>query len=310
MLLNRFGRVFLIDFGTSKHYDESGCQTSYTPVGLSEGYAPLEQYQQVEISSFTPATDIYSLGATLYNLLTGHTPPSASEIYEEGLDRPRGISNLMWKTIESAMQPKRKERPQSIAEFLVLLSEDSSPSDESEDEATVLRPKAYQAPPLLQPKHHSTKWLWALFVGVVVSAIVVPIVLSIRNNPEDTITIQQDTTIVETITSSEESLVSSTPKVESDQVVPGSLKVTSTPAGASIWLDGKDTKKNTPKILEGLSPGHHKVKLVLEGFKDKFDTVTVYSGFTRDLDHDIDSQGYYTTAASISRESDFCLFCF
>ena len=40
------GKLKLIDFGISKHYDESGVQTSSTPVGISKGFAPLEQYQQ------------------------------------------------------------------------------------------------------------------------------------------------------------------------------------------------------------------------------------------------------------------------
>ena len=36
------GEVVLIDFGLSKRYDESGQQTSTTPVGISTGYAPME----------------------------------------------------------------------------------------------------------------------------------------------------------------------------------------------------------------------------------------------------------------------------
>ncbi|MCM1111109.1 MAG: serine/threonine protein kinase, partial [Clostridium sp.] len=34
----------LIDFGLSKQYDTEGNQTSTTPVGISHGYAPMEQY--------------------------------------------------------------------------------------------------------------------------------------------------------------------------------------------------------------------------------------------------------------------------
>ena len=41
------------------------------PVGISEGYAPTEQYEMGGVSEFSPATDIYSLGATLYFLLSG-----------------------------------------------------------------------------------------------------------------------------------------------------------------------------------------------------------------------------------------------
>ena len=43
ILLNKNGKAVLIDFGISKHYDKAGEQTSSTPVGISKGYAPLEQ---------------------------------------------------------------------------------------------------------------------------------------------------------------------------------------------------------------------------------------------------------------------------
>lgn len=63
----------LIDFGLSKQYDSDGNQTSTTPTGISHGYAPLEQYNDGGVKEFSPQTDIYSLAATLYFLLTGIT---------------------------------------------------------------------------------------------------------------------------------------------------------------------------------------------------------------------------------------------
>ena len=54
ILLRSDGEAVLIDFGLAKHYDESGQQTSITPVGISYGYAPLEQYQQGGVNTFSP----------------------------------------------------------------------------------------------------------------------------------------------------------------------------------------------------------------------------------------------------------------
>ena len=43
-ILLKDGEAVLIDFGISKHYDNEGNETTTTPVGISKGYAPLEQF--------------------------------------------------------------------------------------------------------------------------------------------------------------------------------------------------------------------------------------------------------------------------
>ena len=128
IMLRPGGDAVLIDFGVSKHYDEAGGQTSSTPVGISKGYAPIEQYRGDGVSRFSPSTDIYSLGATLYFLLTATTPPEASRLYEEGLPAlPDSVSPAVRHAVEQAMQPRRKDRPQSAEQFLQLLDGKNTP---------------------------------------------------------------------------------------------------------------------------------------------------------------------------------------
>ena len=131
ILLDKKNNAVLIDFGLSKHYDSSGSQTSSTPVGISKGYAPWEQYKQGGVSKFSPETDIYSLGATFYKLVTGDTPPEAGDVNENGLSFPSNVklSDVVKKAIISAMQPKRKDRPQSISEFLNILDAETEETE-------------------------------------------------------------------------------------------------------------------------------------------------------------------------------------
>lgn len=127
VMLNDSDEAVLIDFGIAKHYDEGGHQTSSALIGTSEGYAPLEQYEAGALGSFTPATDIYALGATLFFLLTGTRPPKASDVMNDGLPAlPGNISSPVRNAVETAMSPRRKDRPQNITEFLALLSDNES----------------------------------------------------------------------------------------------------------------------------------------------------------------------------------------
>lgn len=142
VLLNNKGEAVLIDFGLSKCYDADGEQTSSTPIGVSVGYAPLEQSRVGGVGTFSPATDIYSLGATFYKLVTGQTPPDASEVLDEGLpDMPDSISQKVQNTITQAMEARRKKRPQSIEEFLTLLEITSvTPLQTREEKVATITP--------------------------------------------------------------------------------------------------------------------------------------------------------------------------
>ena len=124
IMLDGEGRAVLIDFGISKHVDVEGHLTSSTPLGISKGYAPFEQVAQEASSTYSAATDIYSLGATLYFLLTGNRPPEASAL-SKGLStdelKAAGVSVNTINAVRSAMMLFKDDRPQSVEEFLELL---------------------------------------------------------------------------------------------------------------------------------------------------------------------------------------------
>ena len=111
----------LIDFGLSKQYDRTGQQTSTTPVGISHGYAPMEQYNDGGVGVFSPTTDEYSLAATLYYLLSGITPPQSTKLVEDELIFPQTIPVNLIAPMSKAMSPSRKDRYSTVGQFLAAL---------------------------------------------------------------------------------------------------------------------------------------------------------------------------------------------
>jgi hypothetical protein len=70
------GQIILLDFGLAKGQagDISRVTTSASIFGYTPNYAPLEQIQGLGTDA---RSDLYSLGATLYHLMTGVKPPDA-----------------------------------------------------------------------------------------------------------------------------------------------------------------------------------------------------------------------------------------
>ena len=137
IMLNKDGRAVLIDFGASKHYDAETGENTSTLLGINtKGYAPVEQVNR-SFKSFSPATDIYALGATLYKLLTGITPPPSTELNAEEATLaplPQSITASTRRAVEAAMQLLRKNRPQSVEDWLKSFGEAKEDDEETEIE--------------------------------------------------------------------------------------------------------------------------------------------------------------------------------
>lgn len=119
IMRNSKGHLYLIDFGLSKQYDENGEPESSTSIGLgTPGYAPLEQASYKQDGTLPVTLDVYALGASLFKMLTGKTPPESSAILNEGFPlsslQKVGISASTISIVEKAMASVKKDRYQSV----------------------------------------------------------------------------------------------------------------------------------------------------------------------------------------------------
>ena len=120
IVLKKDGTPILIDFGITLHFNADGSRSGTSKDksgGLSEGYAPLEQYAGV--NSFAPEIDIYALGATLYYMLVGKDPDKAGEINSRRIDAnlPENISQQTRTAILHAMNKLAEDRTQTAEEL-------------------------------------------------------------------------------------------------------------------------------------------------------------------------------------------------
>ena len=115
IFLTNDGRVKLLDFGASRFATTSHSKS--LSVIIKQGYAPVEQYRSRGDQGTW--TDVYSLAATFYKMVTGVTPEDAMERVEKeelkkpsklGVDIPKNVENA----IMNALNIKIEDRTQNV----------------------------------------------------------------------------------------------------------------------------------------------------------------------------------------------------
>lgn len=132
------GKIVLLDFGLAK--GTAGQMTRTTSgmsvVGYTLNYAALEQIQGERTG---PRSDLYSLAATLYQLLTGRIPEDAlkraADIFDDKEDPLKSVNQVNPEVSEGfsnvlmqALSLKPSKRPASAAEMRAALDDKAQPA--------------------------------------------------------------------------------------------------------------------------------------------------------------------------------------
>ena len=288
ILIDEDGNAVLIDFGLSKHYNEKGKATSAASTyGTSPGYTPMEQYGEGGVGEFSPATDIYSLGATLFTLLTGEIPPPALRLVDSRSLQSdlaeKKVSGAVAEAVIKSMSFMREARPQSIAEFLSML--DAQPASGAsrvtepmvKSGSSVSRPtqpmvKSGGALRPTQPMNNNgaatadnepkKPFNWKIPVGIVAAILCLVFAGVGINDCNNKRAEQERLAIIE--------------RARRDSIanLPGKLYVTTTPAGATVTVDGQRIG-TTPINAYELKKGSYNVKIAKEGYKEYTERVTI-----------------------------------
>lgn len=135
LMVNRAGELKVTDFGISASITESASRVSVRPGGGTLAYM---SPQQLLGEDTAPSDDIYSLGATLYDLLTGRppfyqgnidlqirekVPPSIAQRRGAQGTGAEPVPEAWERTIAACLEKDPAKRPQSAAEVWERLNE-------------------------------------------------------------------------------------------------------------------------------------------------------------------------------------------
>lgn len=113
VMLQPDGTLKLIDFGIAREFkQESNADTTY--IG-TRGYAAPEQFGTAQTDG---RTDIYSLGVTMYHLLTGKSPYEPPYQFVPARQLNDKLSHGMEYILDKCVRPEPADRYQSVDELL------------------------------------------------------------------------------------------------------------------------------------------------------------------------------------------------
>ncbi|WP_333817488.1 serine/threonine protein kinase [Tabrizicola sp.] len=158
ILIDKTGNPILIDFGAASEQVVRATRVLTGRRVIKEGYSPQEFY--LTGAEQSPASDLYSLGATFYHVITGQAPPESqrrlarvaegeADPYQPLAGRFPGYPPGFLESIDKAVRVMPRDRIQSAGDWLdwIRLGEEGGPLPAALTE----EPPKLVTRPLMQP---------------------------------------------------------------------------------------------------------------------------------------------------------------
>jgi formylglycine-generating enzyme required for sulfatase activity/serine/threonine protein kinase len=250
--------------------------------------------EQITGSEIGPWTDIYSLAAIAYEILSGKPPIQGEDLRSQIINQPIKKIDALPEHVNSALllalSKNKSDRPQSAGDFIAMIA----------GEKPVPKPGKKQT-----GKERKKKPV--LLVGIIVVLLLfilvgLGVILSQKNAPPP----KQDANVSKPtqhkissqkiiaekkskIQSTEKTESKTTPVIQTKQSVTenrktptGETSVVSIPEGAEVYINGLK-KGITPVVLKDINAGEYDIALKKEGFEHYTEKVTISSMSTTEV---------------------------
>ncbi len=265
ILLCEDGTVKVMDFGLAKLIQEHGEQSTVTQTAGTLYYMSPEQIKGSKIDN---RTDIYSIGMTIYEMLTGRTPfeKGAGEyniqkqIIEGKIESPEkynpGVPKSLVKFIMKAIDKNPEKRFQNINEMLSELYRFETSEKPGDDKTKIISDSgAFTGGN--EKKKKTIIYATLVVTIVILFSAYVFLMKPFSNKQENQVNNKKN---------SENTLLNNNRNKENNVSI-ANLSIDSSPGGAIVLIDNKIVGK-TPFLKDSLAVKNYSIVLRKTGYKE------------------------------------------
>jgi serine/threonine protein kinase len=297
IMLTSSGLVKITDFGIAKILGAS----KLTQTGTAAGSLPYMSPEQIRGKQIDHRTDLYSLGITLYQMITGDVPfqeDSDFLLMQAHLEKPppkpsikraelpSGLEDILLKSLEKKVDDRYTSASDMSLAFINFQQKEgvqdndsvlTSQAFESKADKTVVATSESEGRTIFQPplRKKGVRPILLIF-SIVALVVVVYVVMQMGPGgvePPGPGPLPIDSLTVDTSDTSDGGQPDPDTSGNNGDITPpkpahaGKLEIYYTPydygSGADVFIDGiKITHSDIPMYLDTLKPGRHTIKLV------------------------------------------------